>query len=652
MLSKPLTPPNLYCLLFILLAAIPCKADTLTIRSNTQVSQKINLAPYFTAWEDVSKHSDTTIAQQHRSQFVPLQQLKQESPTSYYWLRMPIQHLSASATDVILSFHHLTYVDVYLYDQGKLVVHKQVGAFRPKKDIAPYDGRQYAAIPLEPWHVYELLLKVHHTKHYQPFFDFTLQQREAYREEALHDRVVDAWSQGAIVLFFIYALLSWAVSRFRPYLWLLCYIAGIGMYGFCTRGYFIEWFTPNAPETGWFFNFTFIHLGSFGIYMLLMDFWQMKQYNPRLYKVGICLTIGLAIITVMQLSIDYFTGNFWLANKINLCLSVFPLGFISSSLWRCWPRLTRAQRYLAYGLVLFFVSAIYAVLSSAFFKENGLLLTPHISNITTITVFLLFATGLKEELRQHEIDKHHALEGLSTLQQFQNAILEKKVEARTSELMISNRTLTEQKALLADRASKIETLINELNHRVKNNLQLLYGLNSLQIPMVKDEASREILRGNMGKIKAMMLVNEKLFRFEDQRSVRATDLTTELADHLQRIYDSRNRIRILQDIDRNLQLQGKQALSFGLILTELLTNSFKYAFIDHADPTIRITMQQADEHTMLFTYADNGSGINHREQGTPVTMGVTLIHDLARQMNGAINVTNGQGLTYQFQIPI
>ncbi|MDF2191857.1 histidine kinase dimerization/phosphoacceptor domain -containing protein [Paraflavitalea sp. CAU 1676] len=652
MLIKPLAPPKLYCILFVLLAALPCRADTLTIRSSDQAAVITKLAPYFEVWEDVTKQSDTANAHEHRAAFIPLQQLKQQSPTSYYWLRMPLSNATAADADMILSFHHLTYVDAYLYDHGRLVIHKQVGAFRPKKFIAPYDGRQFAALHLQAGHHYELLLKVHHSKHYWPVFDFTLQQREPYMAQAMMSRVVEAWPQGAVILFFIYTLLSWAVSRFRPYLWLLCFIAGIGMYGFCTRGYFIDWFTPNHPETGWYFNFTFVHLGSFGIYMLLMDFWQMKQYNPKLFRVGILLVLGLGMLSVVQLGIDHFTGNFALANKINLYLSVFPLSFIACSLWKCWHRLTRAQRYLAYGLGLFFLSAIYTVLSSALIKEKALLPTPYISNITTMAVFLLFATGLKEALRQHEIDKHEALEELNTLQQFQNAILEKKVEARTSELMISNRTLTEQKALLADRASKIETLINELNHRVKNNLQLLYGLNSLQVPMIKDEASREILRGNMGKIKAMMLVNEKLFRFEEQTSVKAHDFATELADHLQRIYDSRSRIRILQDIDRNLLLQGKQALSFGLILTELLTNSFKYAFIDHSDPTIRITMQQSDEHNMLFTYSDNGAGISHREQGVPVTMGVSLIHDLARQMNGSINVTNGQGLTYQFQIPL
>lgn len=652
MLIKPLAQPILLCLLMVLLASLPCQADTLTINSPAQTLQKTSLAPYLLVWEDVSNRSDTTIARQHAADFVPVATFEQQYPTSFCWLRMPLHNAMTREADMVLAFNHLTFVDVFLYDGTQLVAHKQVGAFRSRAYIAPFDGREFSRLLLEPGHQYELLLKVHHTKYYEPTFSFFLQQREVFTKDMMYSRILDAWSQGAIALFFVYALLSLAVSRYRPYIWLLCYILGIGMYGVCTRGYFIEWFTPYHPEFGWYFNLLFIHLGSFGIYMLLMDFWQMKQHNPRLFRIGQTLTIGLGGLSIVQLSIDYFTGNFNLANTINMCLSAFPLGFIICSIWICWHRLSKAQRYLAYGIGIFFLSAITTIIGSTIWREQALSPMPYISNITTLAVFLLFATGLKEDLRQHEIDKHAAMRELNTLQQFQNSILERKVEARTSELTVTNRTLSEQSALLAERNKKIETLINELNHRVKNNLQLLYGLSSLQVPMVKDDASREILRGNMGKIKAMMLVNEKLLSFEEQSSVRAFEFTTELADHLQRIYDSRHRIRILQNIDRSLLLQGKQALSFGLILTELLTNSFKYAFADHPDPTVRIVMQLTDEHNMLFTYSDNGIGLSHREQSLPVTMGVSLIHDLARQMNGAIHVSNGQGLTYQFQIPV
>src|SRR6202000_1199000 len=106
---------------------------------------------------------------------------------------------------------------------------------------------------------------------------------------------------------------------------------------------------------------------------------------------------------------------------------------------------------------------------------------------------------------------------------------------------VSNRRMLKQKQMLAERNTKIQTLINELNHRVKNNLQLLYSLLSLQLPIVRDDASREILKGNIGKIRAMMLVNQKLFSFEKEGSISLCEFISELAAHLQKIYDSKGK---------------------------------------------------------------------------------------------------------------
>lgn len=640
-------------LMLFLIAGIPCKADTLTIRTAEQISQKTLLSPYATIWEDPTNTSDTATVRNHFAQFIAPDRLVQQSPVSFYWLRIPVRNATGAAADMMLSFTSLTFVDVYLYQGNRCILHRQAGAFRPRSRFAAGDGRFYTLLPLQSGQSYELLLKVHHTKYYSPVFNFSLQQKDVFLAQLHTMQLIDAWSQGAVAVFLIYTILSWLVSRFRPYLWLLCYITGIGFYGIATGGYLIEWMFPENPVMGWLFNVTFVHLGSFGIYMLLMDFWQMKQHNPKLYKIGKILIVELVLLTITGLCIDYFTGNFNLANNINLWSFSIPFSFIIASLWLCWHRLTRAQRYMAYGLLLFFLGALVIVLSSAILREKSLQFSPYITNFTTLAIFLLFATGLKEELRQHEIDKHAALKELNRLQLYQNAILEQKVENRTSELKVSNQHLTEQKVLLADRNIKIETLINELNHRVKNNLQLLYGLSSLQVPMVSDEASREILKGNMAKIKAMMLVNEKLLWFDEQSSVHIQQFTSEITDHLQRIYDTQNRVSILLDVHNGIQLQGKHALSFGLILAELLTNSFKYAFADHHEhPIININIQQADLRTMQFMYADNGKGMEKGSAGNPVTMGISLVHDLTRQMNGKITVENGHGLTYQFLIPI
>lgn len=653
MLLTPHARRHATTLLICLLFSFTSQADTLSLGSTSLDGHKLPLLPYLMAWEDPGHESDTSILSNGNIQFVPVQQLKRQSPISFYWLQLWVNNTTTATSDMMLHFSSLTFVELYLYQNGQCILHKKAGAFREKEYIAPHDGRIYANVLFQPGQRYQIVLKVHHTKHYQPTFDFALQEKNGFLEQKRKNDLVHAWSQGAVCIFIFYTLLSWLVSRFRPYIWLLCYMTGLGLYGMGSAGYLIDWIFPNNPINGWIFNLNFAHLGSFGIYMLILDFWEVKKYNPTLYKVGMLLVVKIIVMTIVGYVIDSLTGNFKLVNTINLWTAVFPFSFIIGSLIVCWRRLTIPQRYLAYGLMLFFCSGAFVVVTAALFREGSLFNGAYVSNFTTLGVFLLFATGLKEELRQHEVAKLAAQQELNTLQQHQNTMLEKMVEDRTAELRISNRRLIEQKVLLGERNSKIEILINELNHRVKNNLQMLYSLNSLQVPLVAGEESRGILRSNMGKIKAMMLVNQRLLQFEEQSPIQLKDFTQELCANLQSIYDTKGKTRIMQDIAPGIHLQGKKALSFGLILSELLTNSFKYAFAQqHTDPVIRISVLQVNTEVLQFTYSDNGKGIDKNQEGDRMTMGLALVQDLTRQMNGKLTTENGLGLTYHFIIPV
>ncbi|WP_431209421.1 hypothetical protein ACQ86N_25010 [Puia sp. P3] len=71
---------------------------------------------------------------------------------------------------------------------------------------------------------------MHHTKHYQPVFDFTLQTRRSYYQTVRLKESLNSALQGAVGIFFVYTLLSWLVTRYRLYLWLLVFVTGVGLY--------------------------------------------------------------------------------------------------------------------------------------------------------------------------------------------------------------------------------------------------------------------------------------------------------------------------------------------------------------------------------------------------------------------------------------
>ena len=525
------------------------------------------LAPYLSILEDPAGNLSADSLSRYPSAFTPLANAPEGHTTSYYWLITTIQTDGTGDPGRVLSFTHLTDVDLYLYLDGIRVLHKQAGAFRPLSDLAEGDGRTYMVLPLQPRKEYTLLLEVHHTKHYQPVFDFTLSSNQQFFSSLRNRYSMNAALIGAAGIFLIYTLLSWVVSRYRPYAWLFLFMGGIGLYVVGSGGYIIDWFYPEDPASGWMLNIHFLHLGMFGIYMLVVDFWRVRTEFPRLYRGIRWVPFLLAGSSVVCFIVDYSSGNYYLSAMIDCAVHPILLLFIVLCIATCWTRLGSAQRYLAYGIALCGLAGVFVTASILLRHEQTLNSAGVISDGLILAIFLLFSTGLKEEMRQNELAKQAALQELNRLQQHQNSILEKKVEERTEELHISNRRLVNQKYQLAERNAKIETLINELNHRVKNNLQLLYSLISLQLPLVKDGVSREILKGNIGKIRAMMLVNEKLFNFEKGQSVGLCEFVTELAAHLQKIHDNKEKTLIRQDIPISIRLSDKHTLSFGLILS-------------------------------------------------------------------------------------
>lgn len=617
------------------------------------LGQSPPVTPRFDVLEDSSGLLPAYTLYRNPQAFKPLAPGWQGDPTSFYWLRTSFHTSSTGDPGRVLIFSHLTYVDVFLFTDSGLVLHRAAGAFRPRSELSEGDGRLYTRLPLQAGKDYTLLLQVHHTKHYQPVFDFQLQPRRQFFTARRAREALDAALMGAIFLFFVYTLLSWMASRYRPYIWLALFTAGIGLYVFCTRGYWIEWFSPEDPAAGWLLNVHFLHAGMLGIYLLVSDSWHIRTNFPRLHTWMRWIPAILVTTTVASFCIDYFLGNYNLSGLIHFCEQPLMLAFVVSAILVCWPRLSPAQRYLAYGLALAGLAGLFITVNGLLNHERSLTATSIISDGIILAVVMLFGTGLKEEMRSHEIAKQAVLEELSILQQQQNSILEKKVAERTEELAISNKRLLKQKQMLAERNGKIETLINELNHRVKNNLQLLYSLLSLQLPIVKDGASREILKGNIGKIRAMMLVNQKLFNFEQGRSIGLCEFIGELATHLQKIYDSKEKTRIIQDIPTGLFLSDRHTLSFGLILSELFTNTFKHAFKDHPDPCINVRAKALNDHLMEFIYSDNGMGIVGEQENTErFSMGIPLIRDLTRQMNGQMTVNGEGGLSYCFTIPV
>ncbi len=300
-----------------------------------------------------------------------------------------------------------------------------------------------------------------------------------------------------------------------------------------------------------------------------------------------------------------------------------------------WKKLDKQERFLAYGVIFYLLIGLFVTVALFVVGESIFSLFSFLSGSLLVVISLLFLTGINGKLWQNEKDKTLYLTQLNHLQQQQNRLLEDSVAKRTHELNSRNK--------------HIELLMNELNHRVKNNLQLLYSLNALQLIESKDPHSINVLKDNVSRIKAMMLVNESLNPDSniDRKTISAVNFITNIVEHSQKMFARSEPVDINMQIADNIILDATTGVCLGLIVTELITNSYKHAFANQPTPKINIKIQRTDKQWQM-RYSDNGQGLNN----TPGhRFGLSLIADLTRQLKGQYGVRQDNGVQYFFIFP-
>ena len=194
-------------------------------------------------------------------------------------------------------------------------------------------------------------------------------------------------------------------------------------------------------------------------------------------------------------------------------------------------------------------------------------------------------------------------------------------------------------------------LIHEVHHRVKNNVQLLYSLAKLQLPNIKDDIARELWLKNLSQLNGMALVNEKLYNTEGVTSFELKEFIPEILTHFKQFQGENDKTVFNIDIPNDINVRADFAIPFGLILSELVTNSYKHA-LKNDNPKIDISVLKKSEKSIEFSYTDFGQLADTHIILNKKTGGTALIRDLVRQLRGKILITNDNHLQYNFSLPI
>jgi two-component sensor histidine kinase/tetratricopeptide (TPR) repeat protein len=196
-------------------------------------------------------------------------------------------------------------------------------------------------------------------------------------------------------------------------------------------------------------------------------------------------------------------------------------------------------------------------------------------------------------------------------------------------------------------AKKLDMIMREVHHRVMNNFQLLLSLSSLQLDVVKEQAARKMVLDNSSRITAMMLIHRELYLDRDITRVNISNYIRLLVDNLLTAYELEEKhIHIHYSISPGIEMNVDKAISLGLLINELITNAFKYAFgHDNMNPQLDITLEKQNDQTYLLMVRDNGPGMPVSDGKK--SLGLRLAESQVKRLKGAMKISYDSGLTYE-----
>jgi len=211
------------------------------------------------------------------------------------------------------------------------------------------------------------------------------------------------------------------------------------------------------------------------------------------------------------------------------------------------------------------------------------------------------------------------------------------------------RTKTNQ--LLAAKNKQNELLLKEIHHRVKNNLELVKSLISLQSAQLEDSETKDAMIASQNRVQSMGIIHQKLYQGDNLGSIEMKDYFLNLGEGILDTFNADDKVKIECAMD-HLELDVDTAVPIGLIVNELLTNALKYAFPDDAKGNISISLSKSNPDVLTLKVSDNGIGKTKGLAPKGTGFGSQLVQLLTQQLNGEMNEDNQNGTSVLFHFKL
>jgi two-component sensor histidine kinase len=376
------------------------------------------------------------------------------------------------------------------------------------------------------------------------------------------------------------------------------------------------------------FSISFDFFGPAFVFFIGQILYSISLYANKIrnYNLAKFLIIFSTNFSVFYLSIFYgFTSGFH--------LYYFTSPLIVFSFFNLYE-----LKKIIYGISLYLLSIGILV----YFNHYGLFIKHEISpelqsKLYFINVFLAMSFCLLLVTHFSSFNKK-----INKILETNNRQLGEKQLHLESEIVERKATEVKLQTLLKDK----EILLSETHHRVKNNLAVVSGMLDLQILMNEEESTKIILTDSRSRIKSMSLIHESLYKYDNVSQIEFGRYINTLCEDIKGTYSSSpmSFVEINYDMDE-IHLNVTKAIPCGLLVNEVLTNSFKHAFVSRSEGEIKILFKQKN-NVCVLEIIDNGIGIGLKSHnGSSQSIGMTLIEAFVRQLKGKHEFINNNGTT-------
>ncbi len=193
-----------------------------------------------------------------------------------------------------------------------------------------------------------------------------------------------------------------------------------------------------------------------------------------------------------------------------------------------------------------------------------------------------------------------------------------------------------------------EVLLAEVYHRVKNNLAVVSSLINLQINTLEEESAKSALTDCKSRVNSMAMIHQKFYEGKEYSNINFKNYIEDLIKELKSVYNPKNKkIDVFSHLDSNLNFNLSTAIPCGILLNELISNSFKHAFTFQENGIIEIKLESQND-LFLLEVKDNGQGFDYQKAAEKSSsLGIILIQALSEQLNGNFQFFTHNGTTFR-----